>query len=132
MPTVFSKIIAEEIPCHKIAENATCIAFLDINPIQHGHTLVVPKFEVDDLFNLPESEYTQLLSFAQKVSKGIQSATNCKRVGMAVIGFDVPHAHIHLIPINNTEDISFSNERIKQSSNEMQSIANKIAALVIL
>src|ERR1700757_1761559 len=100
MPSIFSKIIAGQIPCYKVAENEFCIAFLDINPLKEGHTLIVPKKEVDDLFDLDNETYTHLLSFAKQVAVAAKAAIPCKRIGVVVLGFEVPHAHIHLIPIN--------------------------------
>jgi histidine triad (HIT) family protein len=132
MSSVFTKIILGEIPCFKIAESADCLAFLDINPLQKGHTLVIPKKEVDVLFDLPEREYHALFSFVQKIARAIKSTIPCSRVGVMVIGFDVAHAHIHLIPINSTEDLDFSKKRIQLSKSEMQEIANSIFSAVIL
>ena len=108
MPSIFSKIIAGEIPCHKVAESEEYFAFLDIRPLQEGHTLVVPKQEVDCLFDLDEETYSGLFSFTKQVAGAIKKAYPCDRVGMAVIGLEVPHAHIHLIPINKSNEMNFS------------------------
>lgn len=127
MPSVFTKIIKGEIPCYKIAENNHCLAFLDIMPLQLGHTLVVPKVEVDNLFDLSNSEYEQLMFFAKKVAEQLQRKMTCKKVGMAVIGLEVPHAHIHLIPINAMGDMNFSNEKKQLSSEEMLDLQGRLA-----
>lgn len=118
MASIFTKIINGELPSYKIAENENAIAFLDISPLNEGHTLVVPKMEVDYLFDLPKDEYTALWVFAKEVSHAIGKAIPCERVGVAVIGLEVPHAHIHLVPIDNVSDIDFS--RPKLSFNEEQ------------
>ena len=127
MPSIFSKIIAGEIPCYKVAENAHCIAFLDIGPLKEGHTLVVPKKEADDLFDLPEADYNELLSFTKQVAIAVKKATACKRVSVAVLGFEVPHAHIHLIPINHEGEANFRNPKLKLSAAEFEAIRQKIA-----
>lgn len=126
MPSIFSRIIAGEIPCHKVAENEHCIAFLDINPLKEGHTLVVPKKEVDDLFDLDDTTYNHLLSFSKQVAVAIKKAVACKRVSVAVLGFEVPHAHIHLIPINHEHEASFKNPKLKLSKEEFEKMAAKI------
>ena len=127
--TLFSKIINGEIPCYKIAENEHCFAFLDINPDAKGHTLCVPKIEVDKFFDLDEQTYLQLVSFARKVAQAIEKAIPCNRVGMAVVGLEIPHSHIHLIPINEMEEMTF-NKKIKLSEEEFKEIANKIKAFL--
>jgi HIT family protein len=127
--TLFSKIINGEIPCYKIAENEHCFAFLDINPNAKGHTLCVPKIEVDKFFDLDEQTYLQLVSFARKVAQAIEKAIPCNRVGMAVVGLEIPHSHIHLIPINEMEEMTF-NKKIKLSEEEFKEIANKIKAFL--
>lgn len=127
--TLFSKIINGEIPCYKIAENEHCFAFLDINPNAKGHTLCVPKIEVDKFFDLDEQTYLQLVSFARKVAQAIEKAIPCNRVGMAVVGLEIPHSHIHLIPINKMEEMTF-NKKIKLSEEEFKEIANKIKAFL--
>ncbi len=131
MPTIFSKIISGEIPSYKVAEDERFYAFLDINPLSPGHTLVVPKRETDYIFDLDSQEYSSLFLFAQKVAKGIKEAIPCKRVGIAVIGMEVPHAHIHLIPLNNESDLDFRKERFKTTPDEMSSIASRINSKII-
>ncbi|HTA63365.1 MAG TPA: HIT family protein, partial [Bacteroidia bacterium] len=115
MPSIFSKIIAGDIPCYKIAENEHCFAFLDINPLSEGHTLIVPKKEVDYLFDLDNETYLQLMQFTKQVAIAIKKAVPCKRVTSVVLGFEVPHAHIHLIPAQNEREVNFSNPKIKFS-----------------
>jgi len=131
MPSIFSKIIAGQIPCYKVAENEHCIAFLDINPLKEGHTLVVPKKEVDDLFDLDDATYEHLLSFSKKVAIAVKKAVSCKRVSVAVLGFEVPHAHIHLIPIDHESEASFKNPKIKFSKEEFERTAAKIAQSLV-
>ncbi|HET7818020.1 MAG TPA: HIT family protein [Bacteroidia bacterium] len=126
MPTIFSKIISGEIPCYKIAESEKYLAFLDINPLAKGHTLVIPKQETDYIFNINDEELVGLHLFAKKIAKAIEKAVPCKRIGMAVIGLEVPHAHIHLIPINHVGDINFSNPKLSFSKSEMEQVAEKI------
>lgn len=128
--SIFSRIIAGEIPCFKVAEDENCFAFLDINPIAEGHTLVVPKKEVDYLFDLDDTNYLRLMAFAKKVSKAIKNSVECKRVGVAVLGMEVPHAHIHLIPLQKESDLSFSNPKKELSKDEMEAIAHRISAQV--
>lgn len=124
--TIFSKIIAGEIPCYKIAENDHFFAFLDINPLSKGHTLVIPKMEEDYIFNLTDELLSEYLVFAKKVATALEKNINCKRIGMAVIGLEVPHAHIHLIPINSESDMNFKNPKLKLSNEEMNDIAQKV------
>jgi histidine triad (HIT) family protein len=126
MSSIFTKIINGEIPCHKIAENETCFAFLDINPLAKGHTLVVPKKEVDYIFNVDDDVLKDLAIFSKHVSKAIEKAVPCIRIGVAVIGLEVPHAHIHLIPINHVGDINFSRPKLKLSNEELDEIAEAI------
>ncbi|MDR2906501.1 MAG: HIT family protein [Bacteroidales bacterium] len=126
MASIFTKIINGEIPCYKVAENERCVAFLDISPRAKGHTLVVPKNEVNQLFDLPDTDYNELLKFTKQVAAAIKSAVPCKRVGVAVIGLDVPHAHIHLIPLENSEDMNFKNPPVIVDTEEMKSIAKTI------
>lgn len=126
MPTIFSKIIAGEIPCYKIVESEKYLAFLDINPLAKGHTLVIPKQETDYIFNINDEELAGLHLFAKKIAKAIEKAVPCKRIGMAVIGLEVPHAHIHLVPINHVGDINFSNPKLSFSKSEMEQVAEKI------
>lgn len=126
MSTIFSKIITGEIPCYKIAENEHFLAFLDINPLVIGHVLIIPKVEVDYLFDLEDSILSEMLLFSKTVSKKIKNAIPCKKIGVSVIGLEVPHAHIHLIPINSINDMNFSNQKITLNSSELESIANQI------
>ena len=126
MATIFSKIIAGEIPSYKVAEDDNFYAFLDINPLVKGHTLVVPKREVDYIFELEDSELAEMHVFAKKVALAIQKAFPCKKVGEAVIGLEVPHAHIHLIPIQKESDMLFSNPKLSLTPEEFVSIANAI------
>ena len=126
MSSIFTKIINGEIPSYKIAEDENFIAFLDAMPLVKGHTLVVPKKEVDLIFDLESEEYKNLWGFAQKVAKKIKNAVPCVRVGVAVVGLEVPHAHIHLIPLNKMEDMNFRNERLKLTDEEYTEIKNSI------
>ena len=128
MATIFSKIAAGEIPCYKVAEDEKHFAFLDINPIPKGHTLVIPKKEVDYIFDLTEEEYADLHRFAHKAATAIGEVSPCKRVGMAVIGMEVPHAHIHLIPIDKESDMDFRKEKLSIPAEEMSKIADDISA----
>ncbi|NDP20685.1 MAG: HIT family protein [Paludibacter sp.] len=121
--TIFSRIIAGEIPCYKIAEDERFFAFLDINPLSKGHTLVVPKKEVDYIFDLDDATLSDMILFSKKVSKAIENSISCLRIGVAIIGLEVPHAHIHLIPINNESDMNFKNPKLKLSNEEMNEIA---------
>ncbi len=124
--TIFSKIVTGEIPCYKIAEDERYFAFLDINPMTKGHTLVIPKVEEDYIFNLDDATFSGLTLFAKKVAAAIEKAMPCKRIGVAVIGLEVPHAHIHLIPINQESDMNFKNPKLQLSPEEMTAITAKI------
>jgi histidine triad (HIT) family protein len=126
MPSIFSKIIAGEIPSYKVAEDDRFFAFLDINPMAKGHTLVVPKQETDYIFDLDDTTLKDMVAFAKKVAKAIEKVIPCKRVGVMVIGMEVPHAHIHLIPINKESDMTLSNPRVKLEQPEFEEIAKKI------
>ncbi len=126
MATIFSRIIAGEIPCYKIAEDESFFAFLDINPMAKGHTLVVPKVEEDYIFNLDDKTVSDMMLFSKKVAKAIEKSVSCLRIGVAVIGLEVPHAHIHLIPINKESDMNFKNPKLKLTAEEMTEIADKI------
>lgn len=126
--TIFSKIINGEIPCYKVAENNQFFAFLDIRPMTKGHTLVVPKAETDYLFDLPNDLLAEMMVFAKQVAVAIKATVPCKRVGVAVLGMEVPHAHIHLVPLNKESDLSFLNSPVELSSEEMAGIASAIAA----
>ncbi len=133
MSTIFTKIANKEIPSYTIAENDDFYAFLDIRPLTKGHTLVVPKkTEEDYLFNIEDNTYSELMIFAKKVATGIKKAINCKRVGVAVIGMEVPHTHIHLIPINKESDMILSNPKLELSETEMIKIAEKINKVIKL
>lgn len=127
MASIFTKIIHGEIPSYKVAESKDFYAFLDINPLAKGHTLVVPKSEVDYIFDLEDNNYKELFAFAKNVASAIDRSIPCKRVGIIVFGLDVPHAHIHLIPINQASDMNFSSPKLKLSSEEMNQIAAKIS-----
>ena len=121
--TIFSRIIAGEIPCYKIAEDDRFFAFLDINPLSKGHTLVVPKLEVDYIFHLDDEMLSGMMLFAKKVAIAIEKSVPCVRIGVAIIGLEVPHAHIHLIPINKESDMNFKNPKLKLPADEMNEIA---------
>lgn len=127
MPTIFTKIINGDIPCHKIAETEDYLAFLDINPNSAGHTLCIPKQEVDKIFDLDDAAYNGLLSFSKKVAAAIEKAIPCKRIGMTVIGLEVPHAHVHLIPLHSMEDVRFL-KKVSMSSEELEETAKAIRA----
>jgi len=126
MASIFTKIIQRQIPAHIIAEDEQCIAFLDIMPLTMGHTLIVPKVEEDYIFDLEDSTFTRLNLFAKKVSKAIRKATGCKRMGVAVLGMEVPHAHIHLVPMNNMSDMNFANPKLKLSNEQLADMAEQI------
>jgi histidine triad (HIT) family protein len=128
MPSIFSRIIKREIPGHIVAENDKFIAFLDIMPMVLGHTLVVPKQEVDYIFDLSEDQLGEITVFAKKVGKAIESVVKCKRIGIAVIGLEVPHAHVHLIPMNSADDLNFTRPKLKPSQDELAAVAGKIRA----
>ncbi len=127
MATIFSKIVAGEIPSYKVAENEQFYAFLDINPLVKGHTLVIPKREVDYIFDLTDEELAAMHVFAKHVALAIQKAFPCRKVGEAVLGLEVPHAHIHLVPMQNEKDMIFSNPKLKLTDEEFKSIAQAIA-----
>lgn len=126
MATIFSKIAAGEIPCHKVAENEEFFAFLDINPVAVGHTLVIPKKEVDYLFDIDDAMLGHMMAFAKRVARAQEAAITCKRVGLAVMGLEVPHAHIHLIPIQKESDMYFGGAKLKLSAEELDKIATQI------
>jgi histidine triad (HIT) family protein len=129
--TIFSKIISGEIPGYKIAENDQFYAFLDIFPQREGHTLVVPKIEVDDLFDIPESYLGNLLLFARPIAKAIESAFDCNRCGLAVVGLEVPHAHLHLVPIDHADDLNFTRGKIRQTPEQLKTAQEKILRFLI-
>jgi histidine triad (HIT) family protein len=126
MPSIFSRIINGEIPAWKVAESERFLAFLDVNPLAKGHTLIVPKLETDYFFDLSDEEITSIMLFSKKVASAMRSTLPCLRIGMSVIGLEVPHAHIHLVPLNSMGDINFSNSRLNLSVEEMEAIAASI------
>ena len=126
MSTIFSKIISGEIPCYKIAETENCFAFLDISPLAKGHTLVVPKKEIDYIFDIEDKLFCELNIFAKQIAKAVQKAYPCPKVGIAVIGLEVPHAHIHLVPLNNVGDLDFKRPKLELSKEEFEEIAKNI------
>ena len=127
MASIFSRIVAGEIPCYKVAEDDRFFAFLDISPVAKGHTLVIPKQEVDYIFDLEDETYAGLMAFARRVARALEKAVECKRVGVAVMGLEVPHAHIHLIPITTEGDMNFFRQKLSLSAEEMAAIATRIA-----
>ena len=131
MSSVFTKIINGELPCHKIAETNNCVAFLDINPNTVGHTLCIPKKEVDLIFDLDPELYNELLSFSREIAVALKKAIPCKRISLNIIGLEVPHAHVHLIPINTMKDLDFSN-KIEISDSSLKEISSKIKGFVEL
>ncbi len=132
MATIFTRIIKGEIPSYRIAENENFCAFLDINPLKKGHTLVVPKLEVDYLFDLDDETYRELFAFAKKVAKAMKSSLACKKIGVVVLGMEVPHVHIHLIPINNEGDMNFNNLKLSLTHEELSEICVIIKKNVII
>ena len=130
MATIFSRIIAGEIPCYKVAEDDRFFAFLDINPLVKGHTLVIPKQEVDYIFDLDDEDLAAMHVFAKKVARAIGKAFPCRKVGEAVLGLEVPHAHIHLIPMQNEKDMLFSNPKLKLTDEEFKAVAEAIRAVL--
>ena len=132
MSTIFSKIISGEIPAYKVAENDKFLAFMDIFPLSKGHTLVIPKNETDYIFDMESEEYANLWKFAQKVAIAQKKVIDCQRIGVAVIGLEVAHAHIHLVPINGVEDINFSREKLSFTKEEFEEVAQLISTSVLL
>lgn len=130
MSSIFSKIVSGEIPSYKVCEDEKFLAFLDVNPLVKGHVLVIPKFEVDYIFDLNDELYSGLHLFAKKVAIGMKKAIKCERIGVTVIGLEVPHAHIHLIPINGINDMNFSNPKLKLSSKEFITTADIISKAI--
>jgi histidine triad (HIT) family protein len=128
MPTIFSRIINAEIPCHKIAEDDEFLAFLDILPLEKGHTLVVPKKETDYIFDMDDDSLIRMHLFSKRVAKALRETVPCLRIGMAVIGLEVPHAHIHLVPLHSLNSMTFTKERIKLSQSEFQTLAESVRA----
>lgn len=125
--TVFEKIVAGDIPCYKVAETDKFLAFLDVSPVKEGHVLVIPKVAVDYIFDLEDDMYSRLVLFAKKVARAIDASIPCERVGVAVVGLEVPHAHIHLIPIHDAGDVSFANPKLKLAPERMTEIAKTIS-----
>ena len=130
MPSIFTRIVNGEIPCHKIAETADYLAFLDVRPQAKGHTLCIPKREIDYIFDIEDDMLAGLMVFAKKVAKAVEKVVPCKRIGIAVVGLEVPHAHVHLIPLNSISDLSFGKEPLAMSADEMRDLAAKIAAAI--
>ena len=131
MASIFSKIVAGEIPCYKVAEDENYLAFLDIFPLAAGHVLVIPKVEVDYLFDLDAEAYAGLMAFVRDVAIGIGKVIPCKRVGVAVLGLEVPHAHVHLVPLNSEKDIDFSKPKLKFTPEEFVTIAESISKVIV-
>ena len=132
MSSIFSKIIAGEIPAYKVAETDQFIAFLDILPLAKGHVLCIPKKEIDYIFDMEDADYLALMNFSKKVAKGIKQVISCKKVGVAVIGLEVPHAHVHLIPMNTVQDMNFSNPRLTFTQEEYLQLVEIISAAISL
>ena len=130
MSSIFSKIIDGIIPCYKIAENESFLAFLDIQPLVQGHTLVIPKKEIDYIFDLDDSTLKEMMVFSKMVSEKLKTALPCKRIGVSIIGLEVPHAHVHLVPINNIDDMNFSKPKLDLSKTEMSAIQEQITKQV--
>ncbi|MFM7497773.1 MAG: HIT family protein [Bacteroidota bacterium] len=130
MAGLFMKIIRGEIPAHKVAENAYALAFLDLFPLAHGHVLVIPKVEVDAIYEVPEPYYSEVWAMARRLAPAIQSAFPCRKVGMAVIGLEVPHAHLHLVPLNEVGDLSFARPKLSPSAEELQGHAQQIRSFL--
>ncbi len=130
MPSIFSKIVSDDIPAFKVAEDENYVAFLDIFPLAKGHVLVIPKKETDYIFDLDSEEYLGLFSFAKKVAKAMDKIISCERIGVAVIGLEVPHAHIHLVPLHDVSDINFERPKLKFPDSEMKEIADLIKSAI--
>ena len=124
--TIFSKIIAGEIPCYKISEDEKFFSFLDINPLVEGHTLVIPKLEIDNFFDIPDDYMSEIFLFARPIAKAIERSFNCNRCGISVIGLEVPHAHIHLVPINKADDLNFTRKKLNLSREQLKAAQQKI------
>jgi histidine triad (HIT) family protein len=127
MASIFSRIVNGEIPCYKVAEDQNYLAFLDIFPLALGHVLVIPKIETDYVFDLPDNDFSGLMLFSKRVAMALKMAVPCKKVGVAVLGLEVPHAHIHLVPLNSESDINFSKPKLKLTNEEFSEIASKIS-----
>ena len=126
MASIFTKIINGEVPCYKISENSKFIAILDVFPLVHGHVLVIPKKETDYIFDMDDTDLSEIMVFAKHVAKALKLAVRCKRIGVAVIGLEVPHTHIHLVPMNSANDVNFTLPKLKPSEDELKSMAEKI------
>ena len=131
MASIFSRIVAGEIPCYKVAENELFLAFLDVNPLVEGHTLVIPKKEIDYLFDIDDEMYLGLMAFAKRAAIAVKAVVPCKRVGVAVIGLEVPHAHIHLVPLQVMNDINFSKAKLNPSAEQLSQMAAKISSAFV-
>lgn len=131
MGTIFSKIIAGEIPAYKVAETDEFLAFLDVRPVVRGHVLCIPKQEVDYIFDIGDESYAKLMLFTKIVAKGLKKVIACKKIGVSVVGLEVPHAHVHLIPMNTIADMSFTSERVEMSKEEFELLAKQIEAAII-
>ena len=129
MNSIFTQIINGEIPCYKIAETDNCFAFLDINPNSAGHTLCIPKKEIDLIFDLENKDYQDLMNFSNKIAKALKKAVDCKRIGISVIGLEIPHAHVHLVPLSSMEDINFK-KKIKMSDKDFKDLAKSIKSFL--
>lgn len=128
MASIFSKIVVGEIPSYKVAESDLCYAFLDINPLVKGHTLVIPKKEVDYIFDVKDELYVELMKFSKRVAQAVEKVVDCERIGLTVIGLEVPHAHVHLIPINGINDMNFAKPKLNLSQAEFEELAAEIAS----
>ena len=128
MASLFTKIVNGEIPCHKIAENEKFLAFLDVFPLVHGHVLVIPKKETDYIFDIEDKDLSEMILFAKSVAIPLRKAVPCKRIGVSVIGLEVPHAHIHLVPMNSANDVNFTQEKLKPTKEQLEEMAGKIRA----
>ena len=126
MATLFSRIVAGEIPCHKVAENDRFLAFLDIMPLRRGHVLVIPKTEIDYIFDIEDALLGEMMVFSKEVARKIKSVFPCRKVGVSVIGLEVPHAHIHLIPMDNVSDMNFAQEKLQLTQEELADIASRL------
>lgn len=129
MASIFSKIVSGEIPCHRVAETEHCLAFLDINPIARGHVLCIPKQEVDYIFDLDDDLYAELFRFARRVARGLEKVCPCRKVGIAVVGIDVPHAHVHLVPLNQPGDLDFTTH-VAMTPDELAALAAQVSAAI--
>ena len=132
MASIFTRIILGEIPCHKVAETERAFAFLDIRPLTHGHTLVVPKTEVDSIYDLDDEDYRAVFDLVRAVAAAQKHEMNCNRVGLSVLGFEVPHAHVHVVPLRSEADLNFANPKLQLDSDELAAIAERLAAAIEL